>query len=224
MDYNKAFKFVLEDEQWVTKMLIFVLMFLLSFLIVPSFILSGYFAKIMKRVSEGEQELPEWGDWGELLGIGFKLFVVVLIVGLPMIILLGLFGFSMIASIMSGSEEAVGLLGAGTAFGMLLVFAYGLVMACILPAMMMQFVKQGYEIGAAFRFGDVFKLITDNVGEYVAAIGIFIGLSIAVSIIGGVTLYLGSILLTPYTYAVAAHLFGQIIARRTAVAHTAATA
>ncbi len=45
MDVNKAVRFVFEDKQWISKLLIAILMSLLAFVIVPALILQGYVVK-----------------------------------------------------------------------------------------------------------------------------------------------------------------------------------
>ena len=68
MDINKAFRFIFDDKQWISKLLIGVLMTLTSFLIVPALILQGYLVKIIRQVRDGQDnELPEWSDYGDLL-------------------------------------------------------------------------------------------------------------------------------------------------------------
>ena len=39
MDVNKAFRFMFDDKQWISKLLIGAVMSVLSFLIIPAFIL-----------------------------------------------------------------------------------------------------------------------------------------------------------------------------------------
>lgn len=63
MDINQAFRFVFDDERWTNKILIGVLMSLLSFLILPAFILSGWVLQIVRNAMSGvKQPLAEWDD------------------------------------------------------------------------------------------------------------------------------------------------------------------
>ncbi len=57
--------------------------------ILPGLIIYGYFYQIMQRVIVKSEEptLPEWQDWGKLLGDGFRLFGVSFIYSLPLSIL-----------------------------------------------------------------------------------------------------------------------------------------
>ena len=93
MDVNKAFRFVLNDKQWISKLLIGAVMSVLSFLIVPALILQGYLVKLVRQVMGGDDDrLPEWMDWGNLLRDGFFVTVGQLIWALPMILLLTIVG------------------------------------------------------------------------------------------------------------------------------------
>ena len=72
MDVNKAFRFMFDDKQWISKLLIGAVMSVLSFLIIPAFILQGYLVKIVRQVMDGnDSELPEWMDYGKLVRDGF---------------------------------------------------------------------------------------------------------------------------------------------------------
>lgn len=225
MNYEKAFRYVFEDPEWVGKIVLFIVMSVLGFLIIPVFIFNGYFIKAMKRVSMGEEGLPKWDDWGELVGIGFKLFVIQLILAIPAIVLFAIFGWAAIVSAivpagqnysMMGSSPAFGALGAGFFFALFLVGIYGLAIAVFFPAMAMRFASENYSIGAAFKFGEVFKVMVDNIGEYLSSIAIFVGLFIVAFMIGTATFNIGSLVLAPYVYLVGAHLFGQIMRGKSA--------
>ncbi len=217
MNYEKAFKYVFEDPDWVGKVIIFIVMSVLQFLIIPIFIFNGYFVKAMKMVSSGEEGLPKWDDWGELIGIGFKLFLIQLILAVPALVLIAVFGSVAIASalsqnfLMTGSSQPPEALGAGMLFGFFLLGIYGLAVAVVFPAMLMRFAAENYSIGAAFKFGEVFKLLSDNASAYIASVAVFVGLMIAAAIVGSATFGIGTLVLVPYVYLVAAHLFGQIM-------------
>ena len=57
--------------------------------ILPGLVIYGYFYQIMQQIIVRSEEptLPEWQDWGKLLGDGFRLFGVSFIYSLPMSIL-----------------------------------------------------------------------------------------------------------------------------------------
>ncbi|MHB0975885.1 MAG: DUF4013 domain-containing protein [Candidatus Aquicultorales bacterium] len=222
MDFNKAFTYMFNDPEWVKKVAIFVGLAVASIFIIPAFFISGYFAATIKRVADGEEGLPEWENWGELFSIGLKTTVVGLILSLPMIIIMGIFMGSAIAAALSGGSDVAGaVLGGGAFFGVLLAMLYGLAMAAIGPAMMLQFIKEGYNIGAAFKFGEVFQIITADVGSYVLAVIVTAGLFMAGGIVGQIIPFLGMLIVMPFEYEISAHLFGQLLASRSVSVQTA---
>ena len=94
MDVNKAVRFVFDDKQWISKLLIGALMSVLAFLILPGLILQGYLVKVIRQVMGGnDNELPEWTDWGKLLSDGLFVTLGQIIWTLPFILLF-LFGIS----------------------------------------------------------------------------------------------------------------------------------
>ncbi|HRO25234.1 MAG TPA: DUF4013 domain-containing protein, partial [Promineifilum sp.] len=84
MDVNKSIRYVFDDPQWISKVVIGALMSVLSFFILPAFILQGYVVKVIRQVMNGDWDgLPEWDDWGNLLRDGFNVFIAELVYTLP---------------------------------------------------------------------------------------------------------------------------------------------
>lgn len=85
MNIEKAFSFVFQDKQWVSKVLIGGLMLLASFTVVLAPFLVGYAMKVMGRAARGEKEvLPAWENWGELYVTGLVAIAIHLIYGVIM--------------------------------------------------------------------------------------------------------------------------------------------
>ena len=95
-------------------------------------------------------------------------------------------------------------------------------MSLVLPAAICQFAKTG-EFGSFFRFGEIFRFISDNLSNYVVAIlisivaGIAAVLLIAVLTVGTLALGLilsivGSFTAMFWAWLVSSHLFGQVCA------------
>ena len=90
MDIGKAFGFVFEDEEWVSKVLIGGLIYLIP--LIGQLAIIGYSLKVAQNVAQGNpRPLPEWGEFGSLFGRGFYAFVIALVYLLPVFILEGLF-------------------------------------------------------------------------------------------------------------------------------------
>jgi len=84
MDIGKAFSFVAEDEEWLTKIGIGALISLLSFLILPVFLLVGYVVQVTRNVKNGEpRPLPAWTEWEKLFMDGLYVGIAQIVYTLP---------------------------------------------------------------------------------------------------------------------------------------------
>ena len=211
MDIGKSFGFVFEDKEWVTKILIGALILLagvlLGIFVIPAilagFLLSGYGVEITRRVIRREAEvLPVWDNWGDLLIDGLKVWVIGVVYALPIIISSICLG-TPIGILSENSESAGAILSAILGCINLL---WGIVMAFLLPAAIALFVDKD-DLGAAFRFGEVFGLVRDNFSTYlITAVMIWVA-----NLIGGLGVILcgfGWLVTYPYAVWVSAHLGG----------------
>lgn len=225
MDINKALRFVFDDKQWISKLLIGVVMTLFGFLIVPALILQGYLVKIVRQVMGGQDnELPEWSDYGNLLRDGFYVTVGQLIWFLPFILLLLIVGVTTggFTSMVEGSD-ASGLIATG---GGLLMLCLGLLLVVaalfLTPALLIQYAIKD-DFGALFRFSEVFDIIRNHMSDILIAFLVTVAAVFVVSLIGGVLgiipclgwIAAAAIGLAsgPYVSFVGGHLYGQIAAK-----------
>ncbi|SEO73404.1 Protein of unknown function [Halogranum amylolyticum] len=142
-----ALSFPRTGDDWIPTLVIGGVLSLLSFLVVPVFVLQGYFVRVLRAAVDGETEVPSFTDWGTLLVDGLKLFVVnvaySLILAVPYFSLLFALGFSGDG----GGGALVLVLG-------LVVFVLALVVGYFVPAASANFALEG-ELGAAFDFGTI---------------------------------------------------------------------
>jgi len=214
MDINKAFRFPMEDADWLKKTGIAAVMTLFSFLVIPGLILGGYCIKIVRQVMDGQQDgLPEWDDWGGLIKDGFFVALASFIYTLPFIILmfLGLFVGGGMASL-SGDSDIMGLiLGGGGLLLLCVSFLFIIALLFLMPAIVIQYAREG-NFGATLRFSEVLGITRSNL----ANIAITFGVGFVVGLVSGV---LGSIpvlgwiviaIVGAYASFVIYHLYGQI--------------
>lgn len=224
MDINKAIRFVLDDAQWIKKVLIGALLTVFSFLIVPALMLSGYLIKIIRQVMNGEWDgLPEWDDYGEFLKDGFFVTVAQLIYTLPFILLMLIGGLATGGfAAMAGSEDAAGLIAGG---GFLLMFCLILIVAIaflfLTPAIMIQYAIKD-DLAACFRFGEIMDIIRNNLADILIVFLVTVAAGVALSIVTGIAsatlilipvAILLSVAFGPFISYVTAHLYGQIAAK-----------
>ena len=225
MDVNKSIRYVIEDKQWISKLVIGALMSMLGFLIVPALILQGYIVKIIRHVMNGNWDsLPEWEDWGELLRDGFFVTVAQIVYTLPFIILMIVGGLATggVASI-SGSEDlaAVAATGGGLLL-MCLVLLFVVALLFLTPAILIQYAIKG-EFAACFRFGEVVAIIRNNMADILIAFLVSIAAALVVSLVGGIlaiipclgwiAAFVLGLAVGPYISFVTGHLYGQIAAK-----------
>lgn len=225
MDIGKAFSFVAEDEDWLTKIGIGALISLLSFLILPIFLLVGYVVQVTRNVKNGERRpLPAWTDWEKLFMDGLYVGIAQIVYTLPFWLLMCLaivatVGFGGLAG---ASEDAaiLGIIATWSIAGCLLI-VFMIALFFISPAIVIQYVRTD-EFGATLRVGEVLALARDNAGSILVAALVTFGVSFVLSlVVGGLQVIpcIGNIIgliigifAGPWFAAASGHLYGQIAA------------
>ena len=222
MDIGKSIGYVFEDQKWTSKLLLAVVV---SIIPIVNFALVGYLIVIMRNVSErNPQPLPEWDNFGDKFLKGLILVVAGLIYALPALILFCPLVFLPFTRTSSEGQNAVAGLFAGTAFLLTCAFViYALVISFLFPAINLNFARKG-TFGACFEFGEIWRIMSRNLGDYVVAWLIALVVVVAAGFVTGmVALLIGWIpclgwiaawlitgLGSVWAATVYAHLFGQI--------------
>jgi hypothetical protein len=198
INVGEAFGYVFRSPGWVSKILIGALCVLFFWVIlIPVFILNGYFVETARSIARGGTVLPEWTDVGKKLREGFVLAVVLLIWGLPGSLLEGGGSYSCAAnnvcSYHPGSLSGLGYL-------------YSLLIGLLTPAIWSQFLNGGF--GAGFDFRAIFRRAGQNPGMTVIVwlMAIVAGI---IGVAGTCAIIIGLLVTIPYAGAVVAHLYGQ---------------
>jgi hypothetical protein len=226
MDIAKAFTYITEDDRWLGKFGIGVLISLLSFLILPAFLLTGYAVGITRNVMNGEKRpLPEWEDLGTLFKDGISIVVAMIVYTLPFWLLVCV-GFATTVGF-GGLSEGTGISDEALVAGILATWGVVLCLLLILalsvffisPAVVIQYVRQG-ELSACFRIGEIIAIVRDNLGDIIIAgltpfafsfvLSIVFGALNFIPCLGTIAAFLLSFTVGPYLTAVTGHLYGQI--------------
>ncbi|MEA1925437.1 MAG: DUF4013 domain-containing protein [Candidatus Altiarchaeota archaeon] len=148
-DYENAIKRPFQD---IGK---FVIGALLSIIPVVNFIATGYTLNCAKTAMKKDYKLPEWTDWVNLFIQGLIVAVIGFIYMIPaLIVLIAFVGTSLLA--ISSDPNSMGGIGlGGMGIGFLAYFVLLLVALYILPAAIMEYVKNNSSFGSAFRFGEI---------------------------------------------------------------------
>ena len=203
MDFGKAFTFVFEDPDWIKKVLMAALFSLIP--ILGTFVSMGWAMEAGQRVIRQQQPALPDVDFGKHLSLGFKVFLIGLGYALPMIIIT--IPISIVSAMVDSSDSmptvvmVVSLCCGG------LAFLYGLLLMVIMPAAMSNFLATE-QIGAAFRFGEVFGLVRAAPGAYLMVLlgGIVTGF---IGSLGSIACVIGVVVTSAYAMVVMGHLYGQ---------------
>lgn len=168
MNINSDFlTFPFRDERWQNKFLIGGLLALVGSFIWPLLLpISGYQIEVMRRAQlSGELSLPDWDDWGRLFGDGLKAFVVVFVYMLPTLLFYCI-GFILMMAIfpaifVAEQNPEVMVLGIMGQYAGFFMFALGMIPALVLGPLAAVGITRMVatdSLGAAFQFGEVWRL------------------------------------------------------------------
>lgn len=208
MDIGKAFTFMFDDEKWITKVLVGGIFVFLSFLLIGIPFVMGYALKTLKNVIDGEPKpLPEWDELGDMFTQGLIISLVFVIYAIPVILVTCCTGIPL-AIISDAGGDAADLAALLWSCFNCLISLYWLLVIVLSPAIIVRYAVTT-EFAAAFRFNEIFRFISDNIGDYI----IVLLLSWIATFLGGlgaVVCGVGMFFTMFWAYLVVAHLYGQL--------------
>jgi len=197
IDIGEAFGFVFRSRNWFGRLAVGALCLLFFWvLLIPVFILYGYFVETARTIRAGGRELPPWADVGKKLREGFVLAVVLFIWGLPGSILSGGGQFSCTGSTCAYHPGALSALGG----------LYSLALGLLTPAIWSQYLDGGFVAG--FDFRAVFRRAGFLPGMTVL-VWLMAIVAVIIGVLGLVVVGIGILFTLPYAFAVIANLYGQ---------------
>ncbi len=208
MNFGLSFSYIFKDQDWFRKLLIPALCMLIP--IVGWMVSLGWALRVAKNVMDGvENPLPELEFGGDILR-GFFAFLISFIYSLPVTILSTISGW---VSHWQFYDNHVAMLGVGLVTGVigLVAFLLGLATTFLSLGAIANYIAKD-DFGAAFRFGEVWRVVTANVGDWIL---VMVGMFIAVGLIGPlgtIACIIGVILTLTYGLAVTGHMLGQAYA------------
>ncbi len=196
MDVARSFTYMLKETGGIGKLVIGGLLLFIP--IIGWAIVGGYFIRTMRGVAGGDDRLPDWSDFGGLLGKGVLAWVGVFIYEVPGLIL--------------------SRLGAG---GSLLSSLWSLVLIVVLPAALIRFAVTD-NFGSFFDFREIIDFIRVNLSNYIMAVllGIVAGI---IASFGIILLIIGVVFTIFWAVLVSAHLYGSVYLYRVQTAPSAPT-
>ncbi|MDS0222032.1 DUF4013 domain-containing protein [Haloarcula sp. S1AR25-5A] len=196
-----ALTYPMENDDWTVTVLIGGIFSLLSFLIVPSFLVSGYLVRAVRERVQGATQPPTFGDWDELLVDGIKAWAIGLVYMLVPLVVLGVTVGGSLLTILSGTDAGMGAGLAGLVGGLLITFVLSLVFGYVATAAIIHFACTG-ELGAAFDFGTLRKLVLspEYATPWLVSVALFIAANVVVNLFNVIP-FIGSlvaVVLSPF--------------------------
>jgi Protein of unknown function (DUF4013) len=206
MNLGKAFTFAFEDKDWLKKLGIAGLVMLIP--LIGQLTVSGWALETTRRVIQHEpEELGDWGAFGDYLVKGLKIFVIGIVYALPIILISICANLPLMFMGNGDNQSTTSILSLLSTCVSCLAAIYGIALWFLIPAALANFVVSG-ELGAAFRFSDVFALVRAAPGAYVLAlIGGFVAAVLAG--LGVILCVIGVIFTIAWAYTIQGHLWGQ---------------
>ncbi len=206
MDIGKAFGFVTEDEEWVSKILLGGVILLIP--IFGGLVLFGYMIKTARNVMEGHtRPLPRWENFGDLCLRGLYMFVIQLAYMLPLIILyiIAIVGIGVVGSSSDADPDVVGPLFACL---MPLISLVGIASAFLAYVGLARYVAYD-QLSEAFKFSEVIGHVRSHATLWL----LLLVTAILAGMVGGLGIIacgVGVLFTAFYSYCVIGHALGQV--------------
>ncbi|QRN84512.1 DUF4013 domain-containing protein (plasmid) [Chloroflexota bacterium] len=209
MNFGLSFSYIFDDQDWFKKMLLPALCLLIP--VVGWMVTVGWALKVTRNVIDGvEKPLPDI-DFGNDILRGFFAFLISFVYSLPVTLITSIGGWVDGWHMFNNDMAMWGYGIFAGAFG-LVAFATGLVTSFLSLGAVANYIAKD-DFGAAFRLAEVWKLLMNNIGDWVI---VALGTVLAVGIIGPlgtVACVIGVILTLTFGVAVMGHLMGQAVVR-----------
>lgn len=212
---EEAINYPRNSDDAVKTILIGGVLTLFSFLLVPVFLVLGYYGRVLRGAEADREEPPAFDEWGDMFVDGLKLFVINFVYLLIPSIVFAVSVGGIVVAAFTGSDAAV----ASALGGAFLGFAVGtilfLVAWYIVPAAMANYARTD-RLGSAFAFGELKGVLLsgDYAIAWLLALGVFVAAGVVVGLLNIVPI-LGAILavfVNFYAAVVAFYIYGHAFA------------
>jgi hypothetical protein len=176
LDFGRAFQFVFEDPNWVQKILIGGLFYLLSMLLVGLPFVIGYTLRVVRNAAHGlARPLPEWEDLGGIFAEGMRGVGLYLVLLIGALLLPGALGCVLalmggaLSSTSGGENAGAAMAAVGIMFFYALIILVSLAIGLYMPAAFARMVVYD-RFGAGFEFAENLAFIRRNIINYLLVI------------------------------------------------------
>jgi hypothetical protein len=208
MDIGSSFTYMFEDDNWIKKIAIGGVV---SIIPIANFATLGYLVQLIRNVRAGQPlPLPEWDQFGQYFIDGLWIFVIFLVWSIPIIIVACLQGIAG-ATLTDNQNQTTAYSIISGCLGCL-SFLWALVLGIFYPAILVRFAEVG-ELMAGFRFGEIFGIISADVGNYIIVV-LLIWVASLIASLGLILCVIGIIFTQFWAYLVSGNLMGQLATQR----------
>ncbi|WP_161490701.1 DUF4013 domain-containing protein [Methanonatronarchaeum thermophilum] len=154
----EGLKYPIKEDKGLINILIGGLLLLLSFLLIPAFIVVGYLIKVGAETSRGNDRLIEFGEWINLLVTGFVGWIITIIYSIIPFLIWSAVAFILIGILgIGGAGDSALVAGVGL-LGFVLLWLFGLLVGILiyytLPAALINYGRES-SFKAAFRLSQL---------------------------------------------------------------------
>ena len=215
MDFTRALTFPFEDDDWLSKLGLGLLINLIPIIGNPLAV-QGWSFRLAQAVKRGDPTpMPDWSDFGGKLGKGLMVWLASFIYQIPTVVVFCVLWAVFLLPAMSGGNDDL----AKTLFGgasiiavccICVVILYAIAAALVYIAGYLRYMDNDSEFGTFFQFGDNIALMRENIGDFGMFILYIILATLIASVVSGITLGIGSLLAGPFMMYFSGHLIGQL--------------
>jgi hypothetical protein len=227
MDFTKALTYPFDDQDWLKKLGIALLVSLVMLIpligtIPGAILLQGWAVEIIRRVKNNHPTpLADWDDFGGLFSKGLSPFLASIVYQIPTLIFVCIMISVSVLPALGGddSDAAAGLAGVTGIVWLCcgcVIVLYAILAGIVYAGGLLRFVDKP-EFGTFMQFGENLALVRNNIGDFGMAVLYLILGGLIVSVASSVTLGLASLIATPFTFYFSSHILGQLAQKLSAV-------
>lgn len=197
---------------WIGRIAIGGILGFLSIFVLPYFVIMGYIVDVLRETVAGNDEPPEFDDWGDLFVDGLKATAIGFVYSIVPIAIWGVLTFVLV---LGGGALGEGAGLASLLLAMLLFIPVSLLIYYLVPAALTNFATDG-SIGAAFDFGTLKPVLLST--DYLVAVLMPLLVAVLLNVVVSVLAFtvIGGLLVpfvTFYAQVAIFHMFGLAFAK-----------